>query len=128
MIYNIEIDFVNILFILSKQFQDKDVIEFLNTYHIPYIYFNNDNKIQNFLYSNGTILTKFVLGIEHHYDTNKDIFEKSLLYQKSKDKDSDDFSFEKEEYDYEDDDEEEEDEEEKSISDIINNDFKDKII
>ena len=85
MIYNIRIDYVNILFILSKQFQNKKTLEFLDKFRLPYIYFNNENGTQNFLYQNNSDLTKFVLGVEHHYITNEVIFKEALKYKKDKD-------------------------------------------
>ena len=71
MIYNIKISFVNILFILSKQYQDNDTLKFMNEFQLPYIYFNNENNEQNFLYNNSSKILKFELSIEYHYATNK---------------------------------------------------------
>ena len=81
MIYNIKISFVNILFILSKQYQDNDTIKFMNEFQLPYIYFNNENNEQNFLYNNSSKILKFELSIENHYATNKEKFIKCLDYK-----------------------------------------------
>ena len=103
MIYGIKINYVNILFILSKQLQDKKTIHFLNKYNIPYIYFNNKKGIQNFLYKDNSEITDFELGLEYHFTTNKEIIEKCLNYKKNNNTEFDDFSAEDENIQNEDD-------------------------
>lgn len=125
-IYGIKIKYINILFILSKQLQNKKTLEFLHEFQIPYIYFNHKNEIQNFLYSNGNILDNFNLGIGHHYLPNKEMLEKALSYN-SNDDVKEDISFEEEIINSNEEEVEDEEiiEKDLTISDILNDQFQD---
>ena len=79
-IYGIQIDYTNILFILSKQMQNIETIEFMKKYNIPYIYFNHRKEPFDFRNKDNTYLNKFILSPEHHYQTNKKKFDESLTY------------------------------------------------
>ena len=121
-IYKIEIKYVNILFILSKQFQDKETTDFLDKFQIPYIYFNNENETQNFLYANSTNLKEFKLGFEHRYSSNKTMIDQCLAY-KAKSHSKKENSFVEEIINSDED--EEISETSLTVSDILNNQFQD---
>ena len=122
MIYGLKVNYVNILFILCKQYQNENVIHFLDKYIIPYIYFNNtENETEKFLYKNFSVINKFKLGIEYHYETNKNIIDNCLKYKYDYyDAEQEDFSIEENE-----DDENILFEKNNAINDIINNNFQD---
>ena len=80
-IYGIGIESTIILFILSKQLQNLETIEFLKKYDIPFIYFKHNEEPFDFRNRDNSPLKKFKLLPEHHYKTNKDKFDKSLTYK-----------------------------------------------
>jgi len=126
-IFGININSINLLFILSKKYQNEETFNFMNLYKIPFIYFNYYDDTFHFLnkkYEEITYFKHLKLGINHQYIKNKTNFEESLNYKS--------FNDIKDEEEYGKMEEEEEDDisEEKimEISDILSNEFTDGII
>ena len=65
-IYGIEISYTYILFILSKKYQNKETLNFLNKYNIPFILFVHDNDIK-FLTNKLKPIDKFELTESYSY-------------------------------------------------------------
>ena len=129
-IYKINIDYVNVLFILSKQWQNKNTIDFLNKFDIPYIFINCENKEFNLLNKDLSPLDFFILKNQHHYGSNKNNYERALKDNEINDDlndqydDKDIYLLDDENDDNEDNIGETEVKEESIISDILENKFK----
>ena len=123
-IFGINISRINILFILSKKYQNEGTINFMNLYKIPFIYFKYNDDSFFFLNEKFEEIKDFTLGIKYQYIKNKTNFEESLNYTS--------FNEINDEDEYEEMEEEEDDDisEDKivGISDILSNEFKDGLI
>jgi hypothetical protein len=126
-IYDIEINYLNVLFILSNQWQNPITLEFLKKYKIPFILFDCQNDGLTFSNKNLDPLDIFTLNIEHHYLSNQSNYENALK-DEMKDKINEQFD---DEYSQILDDESEEEEDEFNdskngeIKDILLNNFPD---
>ena len=125
-ILNIDIINTHILFILLKDTQNADTLNFLKKYNIPYIFFDIDKK--SFVYDNSDIIEYFPLNDCTSFLKNSSKWEGSLEYKSINKEtkkgeinnisDYDDYEYEE---DIEDEDEDDINSEEKKICDVITN-------
>ena len=66
-LYGMNINNINILFILSKKHQNKDTIDFMKKYKIPFIYFNYKDDQFHFLNKKYDEITDFKFGIKYYF-------------------------------------------------------------